>query len=369
MTNVLTKIASSSKGLFQRHHNKKQKQKHIEYPNYDEMESNIETTAPTSGLESAATNSGRHQHIGEQQIFYNRLQRWRYAFREPLAEFFGVLIMIMYGDGVVAQVVLSSGEKGNYTMIAFSWATAVFLGYAVSAGVSGAHLNWGVTLSAAVYRKFPWRKVPGYLFAQFLGGYCGALIMYGVYYQAFNDFEGGSQRTVTGPTATAGVFCTFPQPFLSTQGQVTSELVTSALLQIGIFSMTDPHNAPLGNAFPFGLFVLIYGLGSSYGYLTGYAINLARDFGPRLAAATVGYPSELFTAYSHYFWVPVVIPIIGCLTGGFFYDLFIYQGLDSPLNQKDLGINERLESIRNFELHHMKPDFDVERAEIHKQNP
>lgn len=318
---------------------------------------------PSSGLERAATNESISHHRRPPKM-YNALQRVRYAFREPIAEFFGVMILVMFGDGVVAQVKLSSGAAGNYVSIAFGWATAVFLGYAASAGISGAHLNPGVTLSAAVFRKFSWRKVPGYIIAQFLGGYVGALIMYGTYIQAFNDYEGGiGVRTVTGDKASAGVFCTFAQEFLSTRGQFVSELVASALLQIGIFSMSDPHNAPQGNMFPFGLFILIFGIGTSYGYLTGYAINLARDFGPRLAAATVGYGSELFSVRHHYFWVPVVVPIIGCLLGALMYDVLIYQGHDSPLNQPDFGFGQFKKDLQNFELKKLKPDFEIEKTE------
>ncbi|KAH3672008.1 hypothetical protein WICMUC_004515 [Wickerhamomyces mucosus] len=321
--------------------------------------------APASGLERAATNDSRSH--GTPPKMYNFVQRWRYAFREPLAEFFGTMVLVMFGDGVVAQVKLSSGASGNYTQIAFCWATAVFLGYQCSAGISGGHLNPAVTLSAAVFRKFPWRKVPGYIFSQFFGGFIGAFLVYGVYLQAFNDYEGPGIRTVTGDHASAGVFCTFPQEFLSTKGQVTSEVVATALLQFGIFSMTDPYNAPLGSSFPFGLFVLIYGLGSAYGYLTGYALNLARDFGPRLAAAAIGYPSEMFSYGNYYFWVPIVAPILGALLGAFLYDLFLYQGLDSPLNQPDFGWSERVKHIKEFKLSDMKPDFDIERGELANQ--
>ncbi|CCH44822.1 Glycerol uptake/efflux facilitator protein [Wickerhamomyces ciferrii] len=318
---------------------------------------NLPNVAPTSGLERAATNNSKIEpHL------YTRWQKIRHAFREPFAEFLGTMILVMFGDGVVAQKVLSKGEAGNYTTIALSWATAVFLGYTVSAGISGAHLNPGVTLSSAVFRKFPWRKVPGYVFAQTFGGYIGGLLVYATYVQSINEFEGGvGIRTVGGETSSAGLFCTFSQPYLSTGGQVVSELVSSALLQLGIFAMTDPYNNPLGQSFPFGLFLLIYGIGSSFGYQTGYAINLARDFAPRLAAATVGgYGSDLFTAGNYYFWVPLVIPLIGCLLGGLIYDVLIYQGHDSPLNRADFGMHEQSEHIRQFKLKDMKPDFNVE---------
>lgn len=315
------------------------------------------TAAPSSGPERRANIT---DHISCEH--FTALQRFRYGFREYFAEFIGTMILVMFGDGVVAQYTLSKGSAGNYTTIAFSWATAVFLGYCCSAGISGAHLNPAVTLSAATFRQFPWRKVLGYMFAQGLGGYIGALIVYGTYIQSINNYSGEGQRIAVGDKSTGGIFCTFPQPYLNTKGQVTSELVTTALLQFGIFSMTDPHNAPLGNFFPFGLWILIYGLGTSFGYQTGYAINFARDFTPRLAALTVGYGTEMFTAYYHYFWVPMIIPFIGALLGAFIYDFFIYQGLDSPLNQPKFGYDIRKKKIQEFEfkLENYKLDFNPE---------
>lgn len=329
---------------------------------YLEDHSSSRYVAPTSGLETAASNKPYPVHDAPK--FLNVLSRTRYAFREYLAEFIGTLILVMFGDGVVAQVTLSRGEAGNYTTIAMTWATAVFLGYEASAGISGGHLNPAVTLSAVLFRGFPFKKLPGYIFSQFMGGFCGALIVYGTYYQSFNDFEGGWQRSVTGPTATGGIFCTFAQPFLSTQGQVTSEIVSTALLQFGIFSLTDPSNSPLGPSFPFGLWMLIFGIGSAFGYQTGYAINLARDFAPRIAASVVGYPSEMWTIYHHYFWVPLSCPFIGALLGAFLYDLLVYQGEDSPLNKADWGVRDFVQNITDWDL---APDFgNSKKARIEK---
>lgn len=323
------------------------------------------TLAPSSGLERAATNGSYHHHTKPKM--YNFVQKFRYAFREYLAEFIGTLILIMFGDGVVAQLKVSSGGAANYTTIAMCWASAVFLGYQASAGISGAHLNPAVTISAAVFRRFPMRKVPGYILSQVFGGFIGSLIVFATYKESIDHFDGGV-RQVVGEFGTGGIFCTFPQEFLSTRGQVTSELVGTALLQFGIFSMTDPYNAALGPSFPYGLWILIFAIGSAFGYQTGYAINMARDFGPRIAAAAVGYPSGMFTNGHHYFWVPIVIPFIGALLGAFIYDFFVYQGEDSPLNQPDFGFGERIEKIKAFKLSDLKPDFDLERFEAQKSS-
>ncbi|KAH3672157.1 hypothetical protein WICPIJ_010112 [Wickerhamomyces pijperi] len=321
------------------------------------------TTAPASGLERAATN-GEYQHHRKPKM-YNFVQRYRYAFREYLAEFIGTLILVVFGDGVVAQLKVSSGSAANYTTVAMCWASAVFLGYQASAGISGAHLNPAVTCSAAVFRRFPMRKVPGYIFSQIFGGFIGAMIVYATYKESIANFDGGVRQAV-GEHGTGGIFCTFPQDFLTTGGQISSEVVATALLQFGIFSMTDPYNAALGPSFPYGLWILIFAIGSAYGYQTGYALNAARDFGPRLAAAALGYPKEMFTYGHHYFWVPLIMPIFGGLLGAFVYDLLVYQGEDSPLNQPDFGLTERLDKMKNFQLSDLKPDFDIERYEAER---
>lgn len=165
---------------------------------------------------------------------------------------------------------------------------------------SGGHLNPAVTLANCVYRKFPWRKFPVYFMAQLLGGMVGAALVYGNYRSAIDNFEGHGVRTVTGNTSTAGVFCTYPQPFMTRTGMFFSEFIASSILQIVIFSLVD-HAAPA--LMPLGLFFLIFGIGACFGWQTGYAINLARDFGPRLVTYMIGYGHEVWSAGGYYFWV------------------------------------------------------------------
>lgn len=271
----------------------------------------------------------------ESPVFLNSWARIRYVYREYAAEFLGTLVLVLYGDGVVAQRVLSDGTAGSYDTIAFSWGIAVMLGFMASGGVSGGHLNPAVTFCSACFRGFSWKKVPGYIFAQLLGGFIGAYVVYGTYYQAFDAFEGVGVRT----HLTAGIFCTFPQDFLNSKGQFVSEFVASALLQMGIFSLSDAFNVSSTKYwFPVGLFFLIYGIGASFGYQTGYALNMARDFAPRVAAVSVGFGNEMFSYGDGYAWVPVVAPFIGCWFGAFLYDVFIYSGNDSPVNQPYFGL-------------------------------
>lgn len=120
-----------------------------------------------------------------------------------------------------------------------------------------------------------------------------------------------------------------------------SEFIASTILIFVIFALKDASNAGGirgdGNWFPLGLFFLIFGLGACFGYETGYALNLARDFGPRLMAAIVGYEG-MWSAGNYYFWIPIVAPFFGCLFGGFLYDVFIYTGPESPINTPYMGL-------------------------------
>lgn len=272
----------------------------------------------------------------------NELPLWpriRHVLREPFAEFFGTMVLILFGDGVVAQVVLSSGEKGAYQSISWCWGIGVMFGVYCSGGISGGHLNPAVTFANCVFRGFPWKKFPIYAFAQLFGAFCGALIVYGNYKSAFDFYEGYGIRTVTGATASAGVFCTYPASFMTRTGMFFSEVIASAILMIGIYAINDDNNLAAGNLGPIALFFLIFGLGAAFGWETGYAINPARDFGPRLASLAVGYGSEVFSAGGWYFWIPIIAPFIGCTLGGFLYDFLIFTGAESPLNMPYVGFN------------------------------
>lgn len=251
--------------------------------------------------------------------------------REAAAEFLGTLVLITFGVAVVAQVVLSAKENGAYLSINLGWGLAVVMGIYISAGVSGAHLNPAVTLALAVHRGFPWGKVLPYVLAQFAGAFVAAALVYGTYYEAINHFDGGT-RTVTGDKATAGIFATYPQPFLSAfPGGLVDQIVGTALLVLCVFALGDnKNNAPTGNLG--GLFVglVVLAIGMTFGYNCGYAINPARDLGPRLFTFVAGWGNEVFTAGDGFWWVPVIGPMIGGVLGGWVYDLFV--GKHHPTN-------------------------------------
>ncbi|ETI24730.1 hypothetical protein G647_04100 [Cladophialophora carrionii CBS 160.54] len=274
--------------------------------------------------------------------------RIRHYMREPFSEFMGTFILIMFGDGVVAQVVLSNGTKGDYQSISWGWGLGVMLGV-YTAGISGAHLNPAVTFANCVFRKFPWRKFPAYMVAQTLGALCASGVVYANYKSAIDVFEGGANiRTVPGysDTATAGIFCTYPAPFMTKTGQFFSEFIASALLMFLIYALKDDGNLGAGNLTPLGLFFVIFGIGACFGWETGYAINFARDFGPRLMSYMLGYGPHVWTAGGHYFWVPMVSPFFGCTFGGWLYDMFLFTG-ESPINTPVVGLMRFLKPNRS----------------------
>jgi MIP family channel proteins len=244
--------------------------------------------------------------------------------RELLAEFLGTFVLIVFGVGVVAQTVLSKGAAGSMLSINIAWGLAVAMGCYVSAGVTGAHLNPAVTLALAAHRRFPWAKVLPYSLAQIAGAFVASVVVFVTYHEALGAFDGGV-RQVLGPQGTAGIWATYPQPFLSVfPGGFVDQVVGTALLVGVILGITDTRNSPA----PAGLAPVIVGLlvvliGMTFGFNAGYAINPARDFGPRLFTAVAGWGGEVFRASGNWWWVPIVAPCAGGLLGGWIYDLCV----------------------------------------------
>lgn len=247
--------------------------------------------------------------------------------REAAAECFGTFILIAFGVGVVAQTVLSRNASGSYLAINLAWGLAVMLGVYIAGGVSGAHLNPAVTLALAIGRGFPWSKVAPYMAAQVVGAFAASALVCLTYREALSAFDGGL-RQVGGAFGTAGIFATYPSPHLSLLGGLVDQIVGTALLMIGVVSVTDVRNV----AAPAWLVPVLVGgivvaVGMAYGFNAGYAINPARDFGPRLFTAVAGWGSGVFTANGAWWWVPVVGPLVGAPLGLFAYDLFIGRHL------------------------------------------
>jgi MIP family channel proteins len=244
--------------------------------------------------------------------------------REALAEFLGTFVLIVFGTGVVAQVVLSGNANGTYISINVAWGLAVTMGVYASAGVSGAHLNPAVTLALAVHRGFAWKKVLPYCAAQAGGAFAGAAVTFLTYREAFDHFDGGT-RLVTGAKATAGIFSTYPQDFLSNvPGGLVDQIVGTALLLLLIFAIGDQKNFAAEARFqPVLVGAAVVLIGMTFGFNAGYAINPARDLGPRVFTLVAGWGAEVFRAGNFWWWVPIVGPLIGGVLGGYVYDLCI----------------------------------------------
>lgn len=238
--------------------------------------------------------------------------------RELFAEFLGTFVLIAFGAGVVAQYVLSKGQNGSYLAINIAWGFAVTMGIYISSGVSGAHLNPAVTMALAVRGDFPWPKVLPYSLSQIAGAFCGAGTAFFVYREAFNAFDGGTRRMDT-----AGIFATYPGAHLSTMGGLIDQIVGTALLLMVIRGIGDARNNATGNLGPVVVGFLVMVIGMAFGLNAGYAINPARDLGPRLFTALAGWGGEVFRANNFYFWVPIVGPLVGGPLGAWIYDALI----------------------------------------------
>ncbi|KAJ9068175.1 glycerol channel [Entomophthora muscae] len=246
-----------------------------------------------------------------------------YFRREYMAEFLGTLILVLFGDGAVAQGVLNPAAKGSaYLTINLGFGLGLGMGVYVASTVSGAHLNPAITLANCVLRKFPWRKLPGYLLAQLLGGMFGAALVMLVSFPAIQHLDEGVRMT-SGPMATAGIFATFPPDYVSNFSAFMIELVSTAFLVIGILGVSDPrHKTPSWLA-PIAIGGVITAIGMCTGWLTGFALNPARDFGPRLFTAMAGWGTEPFTSHGYYFIIPIIAPILGALAGLATYDFLV----------------------------------------------
>ncbi|KAF9087349.1 glycerol channel [Mortierella sp. AM989] len=243
-------------------------------------------------------------------------------YKTYMAEFFGTLILVVMGCGVNAQCTLNATNASSaYLSNSLGWGLGLMLAVHAVGGVSGGHVNPAVTVAMVLFRKFPIRKVPGYFFAQWLGAFTGAAIVYGNYHAAIDNFDGGG-RQITGPQATAGIFGTFPQPFMTSGSGFLTEMFGSAILLIGIMAATDDTNLAYKPLAPLTIGLTLTALALSIGWPTGFAVNPFRDFGPRCFAA-IPYGSDVFTAYGHYFWAPLIGPFVGAIIGTALYQVMV----------------------------------------------
>jgi glycerol uptake facilitator protein len=281
---------------------------------------------------------------------------------ELLSEFFGTFVLIAFGDGVVAMAVAAlpgSGRTagpttifnaaGDWLLITWGWAMAVAFAVWVAGGVSGAHINPAVTLAFAVRRKFAWAKVLPYMAAQVTGAFVGAALVFLVYFNAIDAFNiaNHSPRSGGNALATYSIFATFPASYFhgGYAGPLIDQIVGTAFLLIFVVALIDLRNTAVGsNLAPLAIGLAVAAIGMSYGANAGYAINPARDFGPRLFAFFAGwgkvalpgtYNNGTGFAFSDYFWIPIVGPLIGGVIGVILYDLFIGDILHARLKMSE----------------------------------
>jgi glycerol uptake facilitator protein len=255
---------------------------------------------------------------------------------ELSSELLGTFTLIVFGVGVVAQTVLTPFSAGAQS-IHWAWGIGVVMGIYVAGGLSGAHINPAVTVALALRRGFPWAKVAPYALAQLVGAFLAALVIRWNYYEAFNKFDPakGFKSQV--------VFNTYPNnanpqmPNVSQLGALRDQIIGTAVLVLLVLAITDARNtAPGSNLAPFIIGLVVVGIGMTLGADAGYAINPARDLGPRLAAWVCGWSGAFNDQRGDFYaWVPIIGPLIGGPLGGYVYDWFVGSFL--PAAEAEVG--------------------------------
>ena len=250
---------------------------------------------------------------------------------ELSAEMLGTFTLIVFGVGVVAQTVLTPFSAGAQS-IHWAWGLGVVMGIYVAGGISGAHINPAVTLALAVKRGFPWGKVLPYMLAQTVGAFLAALVVRWNFYESFNKFDPakGFKSQV--------VFNTYPNnasdamPNISQLGAFRDQIIGTGMLVLLVLAIIDARNmAPGSNMAPFIIGLAVVGIGMTIGAAAGYAINPARDLGPRLAAWVSGWSSAFNDQRGDFYaWVPIIGPFLGGIVGAYVYDFFIGGFLPEP---------------------------------------
>ncbi|GMF16623.1 unnamed protein product [Phytophthora lilii] len=251
--------------------------------------------------------------------------------RECLAEFLGTMVFICFGVGVNNQVNLSDDANGTWPSVNICWGIGVLIGVYIAEGISGAHLNTAVTFTHAVFGRLPWWKVPGYALAQTMGAFCASALIYVLHYQRLMEEDPNGETT-------QGNFATYPKDNISNLTAFYSETLGTAFLLMAIYAITDERNrgaGPVGTPFAFAM--LFMALGMAFSMNTGYALNPARDFGPRLFTLLAGYGPKVFSANAHYFWVPIIGPLVGGVMGaGSYFFIVQLQHGDDDENESDV---------------------------------
>ncbi|HEY4278025.1 MAG TPA: MIP/aquaporin family protein [Conexibacter sp.] len=281
---------------------------------------------------------------------------WRRTIWGDVAgEYFGTFILIMFGVGSVAMAVAALPQSGRGTfdtaswlIIAFGWGFGVTFGVYVAGGVTGAHLNPAVTLAFAARGKFAWAKVPWYWISQLAGAFSAGMILYWLYAPSIDSLERarGIVRGTPDSIGTYSIFATFPARYFGNWfGPAFDEVVGTALLVCLIFAIVDNLNQPpKSNLAPLIVGFIVVVIGLSFGANSGYAINPARDLGPRLVTwiegwKTIAVPGDYGNVNS-YMWIPIAAPLVGGVIGAFVYEFFIGNVLAGRGVAPDVSVEE-----------------------------
>ena len=236
-----------------------------------------------------------------------------------LAEIIGTAFLILLGDGVVANVVLNKtkGNNSGWIVITFGWAVAVFVGVYMAAASSGAHLNPAVTIGLAAADKFSWALVPAYIGAQFIGAMVGAFLVWVAYKKHFDETADADAKLA--------VFCNSPA-IPNVSFNLATEIIGTFALVFGVFYIAGGNindvQIKLGSLDALPVALLVLGIGLSLGGPTGYAINPARDLGPRIMHFILPIKGKGNSGWG-YSWIPVVGPIIGGLLAALVYKMIM----------------------------------------------
>ncbi|KAM6967467.1 aquaporin-10a [Aplochiton taeniatus] len=267
---------------------------------------------------------------------------------------------MLFGLGSMAQTITTRNTKGEYLSTSFAFGFATTFGVYISRGVSGAQLNPAVSFSMCVLGRHQWRKFPFYTLSQLLGSFLGAATIYALFYGRVFAYlcldaimhYGEGRLTVTGPTATASIFATYPADYLSIFNGFVDQVIGTATLLVCLLALSDQRNsAAPAQLEPLMSGMAVFAIDLSMGGNSGCALNPVRDLGPRLFTYIAGWGEEVFYAGNCWFWVPLVGPFVGSLVGACFYQLFIelhHTNLD--LKPKGLCIGNKMATLETVEL-------------------
>jgi len=228
-----------------------------------------------------------------------------------IGELVGTAILVLLGDGVVANVLLkkSKGENSGWIVIATGWGFAVAMAVYIAGWTSGGHINPAVTIGFVTVGKLTWVQALPYLAGQFIGAIIGAVLVWLVYMPHWRETEDADKKLM--------VFCTMPA-IRNRKHNIVTEIIGTAMLLMGVLGIFNIHNSIGQGIGPYLVGLLVFSIGLSLGGPTGYAINPARDLGPRIAHFLLPIPGKRDSDWS-YSWVPVAGPIIGCVIGALLY--------------------------------------------------